>query len=53
MPQMMPMNWFMLLMLFSSALILFAIVNYFIFLYSLPSPTNSASLDIKPLNWKW
>nr|YP_001542719.1 ATP synthase F0 subunit 8 [Anabrus simplex]ABM89639.1 ATP synthase F0 subunit 8 [Anabrus simplex] len=53
MPQMMPMNWLILFFMFSSTLILFAIMNYYIFLYNIPSPTSKPSLTSNSMNWKW
>nr|AQM40048.1 ATP synthase F0 subunit 8 [Atlanticus sp. ZJZ-2017] len=53
MPQMMPMNWLLLFLMFSSTLILFAIMNYYIFNYSTPSPVAVSTLHSKSLNWKW
>nr|QWQ55602.1 ATP synthase F0 subunit 8 [Gampsocleis sinensis] len=53
MPQMMPMNWLFLFMMFSASLILFAIMNYFIFNYHTPAPTDKPSLSPKSLTWKW
>nr|YP_002456246.1 ATP synthase F0 subunit 8 [Deracantha onos]ABV23667.1 ATP8 [Deracantha onos] len=53
MPQMMPMNWLVLFTMFSSALILFSISNYFIFYYTPPLYTNDTSLTMKSFNWKW
>nr|ASY98442.1 ATP synthase F0 subunit 8 [Hestiasula hoffmanni] len=52
MPQMMPLNWLMLFMFFSILLILFNIMNYYIFI-------NKNSFKIKPkmfmkiMTWKW
>nr|QFG40089.1 ATP synthase F0 subunit 8 [Munidopsis verrilli] len=52
MPQMAPTLWLSLLFLFSIALILFLIMNYFIFY---PEKLDSASkLTLLPQNhWKW
>nr|URX53075.1 ATP synthase F0 subunit 8 [Kalotermitidae sp. 6 AB-2022a] len=51
MPQMMPLSWMILFIVFSTSLILFAVMTY----YSFIPPTKSASIKIK-LNstpWKW
>nr|UPX88606.1 ATP synthase F0 subunit 8 [Pholidoptera griseoaptera] len=53
MPQMMPMNWLFLFLMFSAALIMFAAMNYYIFHYNIPSPTNTTSLKTNSLIWKW
>nr|YP_009349821.1 ATP synthase F0 subunit 8 [Metrioptera bonneti]AQM39957.1 ATP synthase F0 subunit 8 [Metrioptera bonneti]QHX99578.1 ATP synthase F0 subunit 8 [Metrioptera bonneti] len=53
MPQMMPMNWLFLFLMFSASLILFAIMNYYIFNYKIPTPTDMPSLQPKSLIWKW
>nr|ASY98629.1 ATP synthase F0 subunit 8 [Iris polystictica] len=52
MPQMMPLNWFMLFMFFSTLLILFNIMNYYMtFNKPFLKPINKTSF--KSLNWKW
>nr|WKU83956.1 ATP synthase F0 subunit 8 [Hypselosyrphus sp.] len=51
MPQMAPMNWLMLFLIFSFTLIIFNMLNYFNY-----SPTNQIkflNFKIKTLNWKW
>nr|ALO71038.1 ATP synthase F0 subunit 8 [Aleocharinae sp. 5 EF-2015] len=51
MPQMAPMNWLSLLMMFIMVFMLFNSLNYFCFLYSpkySPAPKNYSSI-----NWKW
>nr|AJD85499.1 ATP synthase F0 subunit 8 [Uvarovites inflatus] len=53
MPQMMPMNWLFLFTMFSSSLILFAVMNYYIFNYQTPTPVNTLVLTPKSLTWKW
>nr|UJG45413.1 ATP synthase F0 subunit 8 [Rhithrogena germanica] len=52
MPQMAPLSWLTLFIVFSLTLILFNLVNYFLFNPS--APTGSSS-DFKttPFNWKW
>nr|URX52744.1 ATP synthase F0 subunit 8 [Neotermes insularis] len=52
MPQMMPMSWFTLSMMFSTTLILFALMNYF----TKVTTTNISMkklITTKSLNWKW
>nr|AVE15648.1 ATP synthase F0 subunit 8 [Popa spurca spurca] len=52
MPQMMPLNWFILFSFFSILLILFNIMNYY-------APFNKATsmsltkTSVKTLIWKW
>nr|UFZ12881.1 ATP synthase F0 subunit 8 [Corydalus sp. 2 YLJ-2021a] len=52
MPQMAPLNWLILFMLFSLILILFNIMNYFI---SMPSSPELTFKNFKKSNliWKW
>nr|UFZ13271.1 ATP synthase F0 subunit 8 [Corydalus sp. 3 YLJ-2021a] len=52
MPQMAPINWLILFILFSSILILFNIMNYFI---SMPTSPELTLKNFKSthLNWKW
>nr|URX53372.1 ATP synthase F0 subunit 8 [Glyptotermes sp. 12 AB-2022a] len=52
MPQMMPMSWLMLFIVFSTALVLFSTMNYYIH-----NPKNKTTkknkIKTKNLNWKW
>nr|UQJ75264.1 ATP synthase F0 subunit 8 [Pterotermes occidentis]URX54386.1 ATP synthase F0 subunit 8 [Pterotermes occidentis] len=52
MPQMMPMSWSILFMMFSLTLIVFATTNYYTSIqkakYTLKKPTPK-----KIMNWKW
>nr|URX54308.1 ATP synthase F0 subunit 8 [Neotermes sp. 7 AB-2022a] len=52
MPQMMPMSWLTLFIMFSATLILFALTNYYT-----KVPTSNLLLKkmitTKTLNWKW
>nr|YP_010371611.1 ATP synthase F0 subunit 8 [Sphegina sp.]UOW81239.1 ATP synthase F0 subunit 8 [Sphegina sp.] len=54
MPQMAPINWLSLFLLFSLIFILFNMMNYFIYL---PTTPKSKSLNFKKttnsMNWKW
>nr|YP_002261394.1 ATP synthase F0 subunit 8 [Troglophilus neglectus]ACG59338.1 ATP synthase F0 subunit 8 [Troglophilus neglectus] len=51
MPQMAPLSWFILFMIFSATLIMFCMMNYFI---SSSTPKSSKhSILINSLNWKW
>nr|YP_010161937.1 ATP synthase F0 subunit 8 [Tachycines zorzini]QRI61339.1 ATP synthase F0 subunit 8 [Tachycines zorzini] len=52
MPQMAPISWLVLFIMFSMSLIMFCSMNYFIM--SLPTPSSSKSNIIKKsMNWKW
>nr|UFK62171.1 ATP synthase F0 subunit 8 [Habroscelimorpha dorsalis dorsalis]UFK62184.1 ATP synthase F0 subunit 8 [Habroscelimorpha dorsalis media] len=52
MPQMAPMNWTMLYILFSVIFMLVNFLNYYI--YTVKSPTKKLSkFSFKSINWKW
>nr|YP_009000480.1 ATP synthase F0 subunit 8 [Eubasilissa regina]AHF21721.1 ATP synthase F0 subunit 8 [Eubasilissa regina] len=51
MPQMMPLNWLFLFLMFIMFLILFLIMNYFIYNPNLSS--SKISIIQKKINWKW
>nr|YP_010953302.1 ATP synthase F0 subunit 8 [Deleatidium vernale]WMQ76567.1 ATP synthase F0 subunit 8 [Deleatidium vernale] len=53
MPQMAPLSWLTLFIMFSSTLILFNVLNYFSFLPTSPSSSAHSSISTTPLNWKW
>nr|URH16830.1 ATP synthase F0 subunit 8 [Glyptotermes pubescens] len=52
MPQMMPLSWLTLFIMFASTLILFATMNYYSYT---PKTKTSKKSEIKKkeLNWKW
>nr|YP_009861957.1 ATP synthase F0 subunit 8 [Hierodula membranacea]ALG66341.1 ATP synthase F0 subunit 8 [Hierodula membranacea] len=52
MPQMMPLNWFMLFSLFSMLLILFNVMNFFTS-YNKTSSLSTTKKLMKTLVWKW
>nr|ACI29355.1 ATP synthase F0 subunit 8 [Myrmeleon immaculatus] len=52
MPQMSPLSWWMLFIYFIMLLIMFSIVNYYIFCYP-PQKVESTSIITKSMNWKW
>nr|UZC53692.1 ATP synthase F0 subunit 8 [Ultragryllacris pulchra rubricapitis] len=52
MPQMAPLNWLSLFIMFSLTLILFAMINYFYFKPKLPLPSKNLISNLT-LNWKW
>nr|WNH42056.1 ATPase subunit 8 [Neoperla socia] len=53
MPQMAPISWFLLFIVFSMALLLFNFLNYYSFLPSSPLTSLRQKIEQKPLNWKW
>nr|UPX88593.1 ATP synthase F0 subunit 8 [Paraleptophlebia submarginata] len=53
MPQMAPLSWFLLFMMFSLTLILFNMMNYYIYTQHSPSTQHSVMNTPGPLNWKW
>nr|AMW68037.1 ATP synthase F0 subunit 8 [Climacia areolaris] len=52
MPQMAPINWLTLFMYFTLLMIIFNSLNYFIFLYKVPSFQKQFN-KLNSLNWKW
>nr|WJW73778.1 ATP synthase F0 subunit 8 [Platypeza sp.] len=54
MPQMAPLQWLSLFIIFTFTFILFNMVNYYIYL---PQPTKTSLLEAtnktNSLNWKW
>nr|ASY98265.1 ATP synthase F0 subunit 8 [Orthodera ministralis] len=52
MPQMMPLNWFMLFSFFSILLILFNVMNYYTSFNKSSLMTSTKTIK-KTLNWKW
>nr|UFZ12816.1 ATP synthase F0 subunit 8 [Acanthacorydalis sinensis] len=52
MPQMAPINWLILFLLFSIIMIMFNIMNYFIYSASLPKESIT-NLKLNSLIWKW
>nr|QHN56407.1 ATP synthase F0 subunit 8 [Megaselia spiracularis] len=53
MPQMAPISWLFLFLIFSITFILFNILNYYIFLYPSSSENQISKKSLKSLNWKW
>nr|WNH42022.1 ATPase subunit 8 [Neoperla gibbosa]WNH42023.1 ATPase subunit 8 [Neoperla gibbosa] len=53
MPQMAPISWFLLFIIFSGTLLLFNFLTYYSFLPSNPSTTQYQTINPSPLNWKW
>nr|UUJ36878.1 ATP synthase F0 subunit 8 [Epeorus herklotsi] len=52
MPQMAPLSWLLLFIVFSTTLILFSIMNYFMMNPTTPQSTSS-QFKTQALNWKW
>nr|ASN65927.1 ATP synthase F0 subunit 8 [Australicapitona hopei] len=52
MPQMAPMNWIMLYLMFSITFLLFNFLNYYIFMAHSPS-TEGKKFNFKIMSWKW
>nr|ARX95731.1 ATP synthase F0 subunit 8 [Protochauliodes biconicus] len=52
MPQMAPINWLFLFILFSLTLIIFNIINYYL-INPINPEDSSQSLQKNSLNWKW
>nr|AML25695.1 ATP synthase F0 subunit 8 [Staphylinidae sp. BMNH 1274190] len=50
-PQMAPLNWLMLFMMFVISFMMFNYINYYMFIYN-PKSIKS-SLKLKLMNWKW
>nr|YP_001648703.1 ATP synthase F0 subunit 8 [Oxya chinensis]ABN79391.1 ATP synthase F0 subunit 8 [Oxya chinensis] len=53
MPQMSPMMWFSLFILFSITLILFNQINFFSYKPMILKKTEKESIFMKNMNWKW
>nr|WKU83758.1 ATP synthase F0 subunit 8 [Argentinomyia sp. ECU10] len=53
MPQMAPISWLSLFMLFSIIFILFNSMNYFIYFPLLIKSKNIKSTSTNSMNWKW
>nr|URX53567.1 ATP synthase F0 subunit 8 [Procryptotermes corniceps] len=51
MPQMMPLSWLSLFIMFSTTLIMFATLNYYVL--TLKTSVSKKSTLTNPLNWKW
>nr|WNH42030.1 ATPase subunit 8 [Neoperla claviger] len=53
MPQMAPISWFLLFIVFSGTLLLFNFLTYYSFLSPNPLTTHHLKIHQAPLNWKW
>nr|WNG77925.1 ATP synthase F0 subunit 8 [Elephantomyia inulta] len=53
MPQMSPLSWLSLFIIFSITLIIFNMLNYFLYLPPAPKKNNNKAFNMTTLNWKW
>nr|YP_010319227.1 ATP synthase F0 subunit 8 [Dacus vijaysegarani]QZO77428.1 ATP synthase F0 subunit 8 [Dacus vijaysegarani] len=53
MPQMAPIGWLSLFIIFSITFILFSMMNYYSVTPQTPKSQASKSYATSPLNWKW
>nr|UOU85334.1 ATP synthase F0 subunit 8 [Cordilura albipes] len=53
MPQMAPINWLSLFIIFSMAFIMFNMMNYYSFMPLMPKSKLSIKNSMLSLNWKW
>nr|ALO70286.1 ATP synthase F0 subunit 8 [Aloconota currax]ARH54856.1 ATP synthase F0 subunit 8 [Aloconota currax] len=51
MPQMAPMNWLLLFLMFIVIFMMFNSLNYFCFIYN--PKTSKIKQVLKSINWKW
>nr|YP_010725856.1 ATP synthase F0 subunit 8 [Asiagomphus septimus]WDY83458.1 ATP synthase F0 subunit 8 [Asiagomphus septimus] len=53
MPQMAPMSWVLLFLFFTIMLIMFNMMNYYLFIPKIESCKTSAASKIMNMAWKW
>nr|AYM85015.1 ATP synthase F0 subunit 8 [Petamella prosternalis] len=53
MPQMSPLMWFSLFIMFSTVLIMFNQMNFFSFKMNPIKSVEKSAIKMKNLNWKW
>nr|YP_010161641.1 ATP synthase F0 subunit 8 [Flavoperla hatakeyamae]QRH19541.1 ATP synthase F0 subunit 8 [Flavoperla hatakeyamae] len=53
MPQMAPISWLALFILFSLILLLFNLLNFFSFIPNTPLSSESQKISQTPMSWKW
>nr|YP_009737789.1 ATP synthase F0 subunit 8 [Dacus bivittatus]QHW07524.1 ATP synthase F0 subunit 8 [Dacus bivittatus] len=53
MPQMAPIGWLSLFIVFSITFILFSIINFYSVIPQTPTSHISKKHSTSPLNWKW
>nr|YP_010725895.1 ATP synthase F0 subunit 8 [Davidius fruhstorferi]WDY83497.1 ATP synthase F0 subunit 8 [Davidius fruhstorferi] len=53
MPQMAPMSWLMLFIFFTTMLILFNVINYYLFIPEIKNNSNMSTQIPNHKHWKW
>nr|YP_009236439.1 ATP synthase F0 subunit 8 [Muscina levida]AMH85737.1 ATP synthase F0 subunit 8 [Muscina levida]QNE85671.1 ATP synthase F0 subunit 8 [Muscina levida] len=53
MPQMAPINWLSLFIIFSMSFLLFNIMNYYLYIPKMPKSKLINSNKFNSMNWKW
>nr|UPX88078.1 ATP synthase F0 subunit 8 [Aedeomyia squamipennis] len=53
MPQMAPISWLTLFIIFSITFMIFNIKNYYNFLYPLSKTSQNLNIKKNKMNWKW
>nr|YP_010894901.1 ATP synthase F0 subunit 8 [Phortica tanabei]WJW73414.1 ATP synthase F0 subunit 8 [Phortica tanabei] len=53
MPQMAPIGWLSLFLIFSISFILFCILNYYSYIPTSPKSLNLKTNNLNSMNWKW
>nr|YP_010254480.1 ATP synthase F0 subunit 8 [Ischnura senegalensis]QTZ98200.1 ATP synthase F0 subunit 8 [Ischnura senegalensis] len=53
MPQMAPMSWLTLFLLFTLSLIIMMSINYYLFIPKMQSMDQDKNFAKKTMNWKW
>nr|YP_010372427.1 ATP synthase F0 subunit 8 [Dryomyza anilis]UPA56140.1 ATP synthase F0 subunit 8 [Dryomyza anilis] len=53
MPQMAPIGWLSLFIIFSITFVLFNMMNYYSVLPSSPKSHSLSSIKLNSMNWKW
>nr|QNE85417.1 ATP synthase F0 subunit 8 [Sciomyza simplex] len=53
MPQMAPIGWLSLFIIFSITFMLFSMMNYYSSLPTSPKSMKKSSLSFNSMNWKW
>nr|UPX88437.1 ATP synthase F0 subunit 8 [Exorista larvarum] len=53
MPQMAPINWLSLFIIFSITFMIFNMMNYYCYNPLMPKSSNLVKMKFNSLNWKW
>nr|UPX88333.1 ATP synthase F0 subunit 8 [Coenosia pumila] len=53
MPQMAPINWLSLFIIFSISFMIFNMMNYYSYIPSMPQSFKKNSKKMDSFNWKW